>query len=152
MLVARWYNTTQLPPAVASSSPPRCTRARNRVLHASLVEPGGCTVGAEFCAERQTIAAKWLNCSQLNKCSNRICPLRAALAKSVALLFSPSFFLPLLRGNSFSYVVLVSHASFLLGREGTYRSGVTGAQVKRRLLHSSFLIPTVMRSRVRANA
>jgi len=63
------------------------TRAYNRVLHASLVtlvESDGCTVGAEFCAERQTIAAKWLNCSQLNKCSNRICP-RMALAKSVAL-------------------------------------------------------------------
>ena len=29
------------------------------------------TVGAEFSAERQTIAAKWLNCSQLNKCSPR---------------------------------------------------------------------------------
>lgn len=29
----------------------------------------GDAVGAEFYAERQTIAAKWLNCSQLNKCS-----------------------------------------------------------------------------------
>lgn len=47
-------------------SPHAVTRARNRVtIHASR---GDRTVGAEFCAERQTIAAKWLNCSQLNKC------------------------------------------------------------------------------------
>jgi len=85
----------------------RCTRVRNRVLHASLVEPGGCTVGAEFCAERQTIAAKWLNCSQLNKCSNRSCPSRrvagAREERSSSLMPRSSFLPSLLRDNSFSY-------------------------------------------------
>ena len=52
MLVASWYNTRR---AFARALWPRIR-----------------TVGAEFSAERQTIAAKWLNCSQLNKCSNRI--------------------------------------------------------------------------------
>lgn len=108
----------------------RCTRARNRVLHASLVEPGGCTVGAEFCAERQTIAAKWLNCSQLNKCSSRICPPEYGAKERRARFFSyaPLFFPPLTSRDSFlslsllyTYIVLVPHVSSLLRRERTYR-------------------------------
>lgn len=57
VLVASWYNTR---------------RARYAHASARALWPRIRTVGAEFCAERQTIAAKWLNCSQLNKCSNRI--------------------------------------------------------------------------------
>lgn len=130
----------------------RCTRAHNRVLHASLVESGGCTVGAEFCAERQTIAAKWLNCSQLNKCFQPYLPVRERRSRRARLLsYAPLFFPAFsLRGNSLSYTVLVPHVSSLVGRERTSRSGVTEAQVKRRLLRSSFLIPLVMRSRVRS--
>ena len=44
-------------------------------------------MGAEFSAERQTIAAKWLNCSQLNKCSNRI-----SLTVCTSLSVCPSLF------------------------------------------------------------
>lgn len=75
VLVASWYNTTRSSrprrPLIAS---PLVVHARVTVYYTHLVEPARRlrTMGAEFCAERQTIAAKWLNCSQLNKCSNRI--------------------------------------------------------------------------------
>lgn len=65
--------------------------ARERVnAHARFMAAYIRTVGAEFCAERQTIAAKWLNCSQLNKRSNRISLEKRAQAPSV----------PLAAGNS----------------------------------------------------
>lgn len=99
MLVASWCNTSRsFPPAETSHRLLSYTSVRNRGTTRILwSHGGGCTVGAEFCAERQTIAAKWLNCSQLNKCYNRIQPPRARLS-------------PLYRD-------LVPYVSFLYGRD-----------------------------------
>lgn len=81
----------QLPPAEVSS-PPLVIHARVTVCYTHLSwSRRGRTVGAEFCAERQTIAAKWLNCSQLNKCSNRICPPRTARSRPRLSSAAPSF-------------------------------------------------------------
>lgn len=150
-------HTTQLPPAVASSSPLLVVHARVTVYYTHLSwSRGGCTVGAEFCAERQTIAAKWLNCSQLNKCSNRICPLKNGAREERGSSFLPPpfplFFFPLLRGNllySSGFTCLYpprkrGNLSFRSHRDSS-EEGTSP--------HSSFLIPRLLcvpRERVRA--
>jgi len=56
--------------------------------------------------------------------------------------YIPLFFSLLLRDNSHSYIALIYHMymySSLLGRERTYRSGVTGGSSKEET--SSFLLP-----------